>query len=493
LLLLQSLSTPDGSRHRVLLVEANDMPRWVGGTVPHEIHVVPIGLMYVAAAARATGAVEHIRIVESSLDCRTDEAFLALLEDFKPDVVGIRSIVFFVEELQRLARLTRGSSQATIVVGGPIVQAWKDRLLTEVPEVDVAVKGEGERVFSDLLKGSPFVSVTGILYRRGDRVIENPDAPEAADLDALPFPAYDLIDLDRYRAQLSYAYNHRRQAVLVTGRGCVYSCTFCFRTWDSLRLRSAANVFDEITWLYAHHEIRDFYVVDDIFNVSAPRAMEVFDRVIGAGLDIHLYFVNGLRADTVTEAFVDRAIEAGAMWFTYAVESASEDIQQLTRKHVNLERARHIIAYTQKRGVVVNVSTMYGFPGETREQAQHTLDWLGDLPKASLMPYHFCLRFFPGCEIRDQALAAGFSREQLDASAECCYHDIPAGTPTLSRADMMHVAIQYHHRFGLSNAKRVREGVLTLGAVGYSDEEILHLYSVLRRKPVADMNELLAS
>jgi hypothetical protein len=141
----------------------------------------------------------------------------------------------------------------------------------------------------------------------------------------------------------------------------------------------------------------------------------------------------------------------------------------------------------------VNVSTMYGFPGETREQAQRTLDWLGDLPKASLMPYHFCLRFFPGCEIRDQALAAGFSREQLDASAESCYHDIPAGTPTLSRADMIDVALQYHRRFGLSNAAAVGESVRTLGAVGYSDEEILHLYSVLRRKPVADMDELLAS
>lgn len=469
------------------------MPRWVGGTVPHEMHVIPIGVMYVAAAARASEAVEDIRIVESSLDCRTDEAYLALLDEFKPDVVGIRAIVFFMEELQRLARLTRANSRAAVVVGGPIVQAWKSRLFTDVPEIDVAVKGEGEQVFSALVQGDPFSSTAGILYRDGDHIVENPDAPEVGDLDALPFPAYDLLDLERYRTQLSYAYNHRRQGVLVTSRGCAYSCTFCFRPWEGLRLRSASSVCDEIAWLYAVHDVRDFYVVDDIFNVSLSRAMEVFDRVIDAGLDIRLYFVNGLRADTVTEAFVDRAIEAGAVWFTYAVESASEEIQRLTRKHVNLGRAHRIIAYTQGRGVVVNVSTMYGFPGETQELAQRTLDWLGELPKPSLMPYHFCLRFFPGCEIRDQALAAGFSREQLEASAESCYHDIPAGTPTLSRADMMNIALQYHRRFGLSNVAGVRESVRTLGAVGYSDQEILHLYSVLRRKPVADLGELLAS
>ena len=84
---------------------------------------------------------------------------------------------------------------------------------------------------------------------------------------------------------------------------------------------------------------------------------------------------------------------------------------------------------------------MYGFPGETREQAQLTLDWLGELPKASLLPYHFCLRFFPGCDIREQALAAGFSLQQLEDSTGSCYHDMPAGTPTLSRADMTRIVL----------------------------------------------------
>ena len=121
--------------------------------VPHEVHVLPIGLMYVAAAAQASGAVDEVRVVESSLDCPTDAAFVELLDDFKPDVVGIRSIVFFVEELQRLARLTRAHCGAAIVVGGPIVEAWKEKLFEQVPEVDLAVKGDGERVFPELLQG----------------------------------------------------------------------------------------------------------------------------------------------------------------------------------------------------------------------------------------------------------------------------------------------------------------------------------------------------
>jgi radical SAM superfamily enzyme YgiQ (UPF0313 family) len=449
--------------------------------------------MYLAAATREAGIVDEIRIVESSMDCPTDTAFVQILEDFRPDVVGLRSIVFFEEELQRLARLTRSHSDAAIVVGGPVVQAWKAQLFAKVPEADVAVKGEGEWVFPQLLQGRAFADLPGTLYRDGDRIVESADATAIADLDALPLPAYDLVDLDRYAGQLSYAYNHRRQGVLVTSRGCVYSCTFCFRAFEGLRLRSAGSVFEEITELHDRYGIRDFYIVDDIFNVSVRRALEIFDRIIASTIDVRLYFVNGLRADTVTTTFVDRALAAGAIWFTFAVESASEDIQRQTRKNVDLARAKSIIAYTQRKGVVVNISTMFGFPGETAIQAQQTLDWLGELPRASLLPYHFCLRFFPGCEIWDQALAAGFTADQLEASAANCFHDMPSGTPTLSRAEMTRIAIAYQRQFGVASPERIREAIGTLSSVGYSDSEIAHLYSVLLRRPGVTVAELVAT
>jgi anaerobic magnesium-protoporphyrin IX monomethyl ester cyclase len=469
------------------------MPRWVGGAVSHEVHVIPIGLMYVAAAVRSARAADDIRLAESSLDCPTDESFETLLETYQPDVVGIRSIVFFGDELRRLTRLVRTHSQAAIVVGGPVVDAWRAELFDRVADIDVAVKGEGEVTFPILLGGRSFAEVPGILFRDEQGVVETPDAAEVPDLDALPFPAYDLIDMDRYGQHLSYAYNSRRQGVLVTSRGCVYSCSFCFRPRGGIRWRSAANVFAEIVWLHESFGVDDFYVVDDIFNVSVDRALDLFDRLANAPFRVRLYFVNGLRTDLVTEEFVDRAIAAGAVWFTFAIESASETIQRLTRKHVRLDRAHAIIAYTQRKDVVVNISTMYGFPGETVADAQLTLDWLDTLPRASVLPYHFCLRFFPGCDIRDQALAAGFTAEQLDESTASCYHDSPAATPTLSRADMLRIQLDYHRRFGLRNSNRMAESIEALGHAGFSDDEIARLYSVLLRRPVMSTRELLLS
>jgi radical SAM superfamily enzyme YgiQ (UPF0313 family) len=483
---------------RVLLVEANNMGKWVGATMPYEVHIPPLGLMYLASYARKTLPGAEFRIVESSLSSPdfsslNDERFIRILNEFQPDVVGIRSIAFFFEELQRIASLVRAHSDATLVAGGPIVQAYKRRLFQEVPELDVAVKGEGEQVFAGLLFGTPLPSIAGLLYRTSNGVVENEDQLEVADIDSLPFPAYDLIDLDQYQRQLSYAYNHRRQGVLLTSRGCPYDCTFCFTHWKGIRLRSATNIFAEIKELHDKHGIEDFYVVDDIFNVDLKRALKLFDLIVAEGLKLRLYFVNGLRADITSEKFVDRALEAGAVWFTYAVESGTDEIQRLVKKRLDLEKAQRIIAYTQRQNVVVNVSTMYGFPTETRELAQRTLDWLSELPKPSLLPYHFCLRFFPGCEINHQALDAGWDPGRMELTSRFSYNDLPFGTPTLSKHDMHGIQLEYHRRFGLSNPAAVDGAVRTLRSIGYSDTEIVHMYSVLKRKVIHNVSDLMTA
>ena len=478
---------------RVLLVESNNMGKWVGTTMPYEVHIPPLGLMYLASYARAALPGVEFRIVESSLSAPDDERFIRILNEFQPDVVGIRSIAFFLEELQRIASLVRAHSDATVVAGGPIVHAYKRRLLQEVPELEIAVKGEGERVFVELLSGAALPSIAGLLYRTDDGVVENEDQSKVADIDSLPFPAYDLIDLDQYQRQLSYAYNHRRQGVLLTSRGCAYHCTFCFTHWKGIRLRSAANICEEIKQLHGRHGIQDFYIVDDIFNVNMKRSMELFDLIVAAGLKLRLYFVNGLRADITSEKFVDRALEAGAVWFTYAVESGTEEIQRLVKKRLDLEKAKRIIAYTQRQNVAVNVSTMYGFPTETRELAQRTLDWLSELPKPSLLPYHFCLRFFPGCAINQQALEAGWDPERLELTSRFSYNDLPVGTPTLSKHDMHGIQLEYHRRFGLSNPAAVDGAIRTLRSIGYNDTEIVHMYSVLKRKVIHNVDDLMTA
>jgi anaerobic magnesium-protoporphyrin IX monomethyl ester cyclase len=209
---------------RVLLIEANDQRRWVGGRVTPEVHIPPVGLMYVASSTRRDHPDVHIQILETSLDGRTDDQLVAKLLEYRPDAVGIRSISLFEDELKRVAELTRSVLDIPIVAGGPIATARRGAVLQAISAIDLLVVGEGELTFSRLLAGT---ASNGLVFRHGNETVDLGDGDVVDNLDELPFPDYGLVDLSRYEEHLSYAYNHRRQGVLLTSRGCPFLCTYC--------------------------------------------------------------------------------------------------------------------------------------------------------------------------------------------------------------------------------------------------------------------------
>jgi anaerobic magnesium-protoporphyrin IX monomethyl ester cyclase len=475
---------------RVLLIEANDQRRWVGSLVGPEVHIPPVGLMYVASSARRHNPDVHIEILETSLDCRSDEELVAKLLDYRPDVVGIRSISLFEDELKRVAELTRSVLDIPIVAGGPIATARRGAVLQAIPAIDLLVVGEGELAFSRLLSGT---ATNGLVFRHGSKIVDLGDSDIVDNLDELPFPDYSLVDLGRYERHLSYAYNHRRQGVLLTSRGCPFLCTYCNTfAGKTARLRSAENVVAEMEQMSREHAIDDFYVVDDIFNMDRKRTAAIFRKIIDLGKNWHLYFVNGLRADIMTRELVDLMADAGTVWVTYAVESGSPRIQKLVKKDMRLAKAAEIINYSQDRGMVVNVNTMYGFPTETAADAQLTLDYLAQLNMPSLLPYHFCLRGYDGCEIVDQAAEAGWDTTAFLADGTLSYHDMPRGTSTFPKGDMMHHLIDYHSRFGMRNHQHMLRSIEVLRENGYSDCDLVDMYSVLQNHAFRDVDEIVA-
>jgi radical SAM superfamily enzyme YgiQ (UPF0313 family) len=475
---------------RVLLIEANDQRRWVGGLVAPEVHIPPIGLMYVASSARRHNPEVRIEILETSLDGRSDEELVTKLLDYRPDLVGVRSISLFEDELKRVAELTRSVLDVPIVAGGPIATARRGAVLKAISAIDLLVVGEGELTFSRLLSGT---ASNGLVLRHGSQIVDLGDGDAVDHLDDLPFPDYGLIDLGRYEEHLSYAYNHRRQGVLLTSRGCPFLCTYCNTfAGKTARLRSAENVVAEMEQMSRNHAIEDFYVVDDIFNMDRKRTEAVFRMIIGLRKNWRLYFVNGLRADIMTREQVDLMADAGTVWVTYAIESGSPRIQKLVKKNMRLEKAAEIINYSQDRGLIVNVNTMYGFPTETSADAQQTLDYLAGLHMPSLLPYHFCLRGYEGCEIVGQAAEAGWDTTAFLADSTLSYHDMPRGTVTFRKSEMMNHLIDYHKRFGLHNQQHLRRSIGVLRQNGYTECDLIDMYSVLQNRPFNSVDEIVA-
>lgn len=476
---------------RVLLIEANDQRRWVGSRVGPEVHIPPIGLLYVASSARRHHPDLQVEILETSLDARSDEELISKLVEINPDAVGIRSISLFEDELRRVASVARRTLDVPIIAGGPIATAKRSNLLKAIPEIDLLVVGEGELTFSHLLAGT---ATNGLVLRQGSNFVDLGDGTVGDNLDDLPFPDYSLIDLGKYERHLSYAYNYRRQGVLLTSRGCPFLCTYCNTfAGKEARLRSAENIVAEMEQLSRDHGVEDFYVVDDIFNLSRQRTEAVFRKIIQLGQNWRLYFVNGLRADIMTHELVDLMADAGTVWVTYAIESGSARIQKLVKKNMHLERAAEIIDHSQARALVVNVNTMYGFPTETGAEAQATLDYLACLQMPSLLPYHFCLRGYEGCEIVEQAADAGWDASAFLADGTLSYHDMPKGTTTFPRAEMIDHVLKYHRQFGMHNKQHLKRALDILRHNGYTDRDLVDMYSVLQNRPLRCPEDIVSS
>jgi len=464
---------------KILLIDAQS--HWLKTRAEdNEQIVLPLGLMMNAAYLKERfGNSVHVRVVNSNVDLEQndEEAISACLEAEAPDIVGIRGLTRYRQEFNLVAKIAKRVSHAMVVGGGPHVSSDEQYGMQD-SEIDVAVVGEGEATFADIVQAHQdqegVGQVPGAVVRHGTAGRANPARNPIPDLDALPFPDYDLVDEAKYAEYLTYGYNKRRQGVLYTSRGCPYECTFCHDVFGKrYRWRSPENIHDEVQRLYARG-IRDFYVVDDIFNINKKRAMRFFelmstDRTLKGS---KLYFVNGLRGDLVDHEFIDAAVEAGTVWLAYAIETASPRLQEVIRKNLNVDRIKDTIEYSWSKGVVVNYWGLLGIEGETLEEAHQTIDFMNDLPP-SVIPMLFSLKPYPGTEAYKASRAKGTYTEDVDTN----YHSFFG----LIRKDKRYLEVLDRWSEMVSNQARMERVTQVLLNNGYTDEDILASYGLLYR------------
>ncbi len=376
-------------------------------------HVHPLGVMMIAAVAREAGHAD-CHILDMKVEDWTPERCVEELERIRPDVVGLSAMTYEAGCMHEVAKLVKDRMPGTTVVcGGPHPSVADDDVMADA-SVDFVVRGEGEMIFADLLteldKGTTdFSDVAGINWRRDGEVVRNLDRPPPAELDEMPFPAWDLIDHAKYytvpRGGVIYA--HKEFATMFSSRACPWRCTYCHNSYGkTFRERSAEHVLAEIDLLVNEHGVKELVFMDDIFNFRPKRAKAIAQGLIDRGYDLKLTFPNGFRGDILDEELVQLLVKAGMYRCMIAVESAVPRIQKVMKKNLKIEKVKKIVEFTARQGVMVHGAFMLGVPSETKEEMEATIRW------AAESHFHTAAFFrvipFKGTELFQQVEHAGF-------------------------------------------------------------------------------------
>jgi len=382
--------------------------------IPDENTTPQLGPLYLLAVLERDGF--DGRLFDARIDRR---AFLKLLA-FEPDLVGVSAVTpGYLGGLRAAARLKELRPEVPIVFGGPHPSSLPQQVAAE-PAVDYVIVGEGERAFLDLCRrlrdgdASPasLREVSNLAFASGGEVIATERAPflSAEELDALPAPAFHRMDLDAYFAgtQTHGLFQRGKRILpLMSSRGCPQSCTFCCRVMGSrVRARSVEAVLDEVRFLVDAYGIDEVYFEDDNFTVQRERALEILGRLAAFRPPIWLKFANGLRADKVDAELLAAMKQARVYSLSFGIESGSPATLAKMKKHLDLDLARQNVLLAKSMGFLVGANCILGYPGETLDDVQQSLDFFLGLPLDSMAIVN--LVPFPGTEARETCEREGW-------------------------------------------------------------------------------------
>ncbi len=256
-----------------------------------------------------------------------------------------------------------------------------------------------------------------------------PPRPPITDLDTLPIINRSLIDYEAYNQFLGQS-TARFSAAIQATRGCPYKCAYCHKIWPKTHIRrSPEHLFAEIEKLH-DCGFKRFVFIDDIFNLDRAASRSFFEKVIGHNLQCQFFFSNGLRGDILSHDEIDLMVEAGTIQMAFALETASPRLQKLIGKHLHIDRLQDNLAYIAAKypQVILELFTMHGFPTETPEEAQTTLEFIKGI-RWLHFPYIFILRIFPDTEMAGIASSHGISEQAIRESMELGYNELPTTLP----------------------------------------------------------------
>ena len=399
---------------------------------------LPLGLMYLAAVLQKNGyTVEILDAFISGADFeekKGEEVTIGLpfkqikeeIQARKPNIVGIAGP--FTSQIGHAIQTSKVAKEANshilTVVGGPHVTLVPKEFLEEAHSVDIAVTGEGEFAMLEIaqyLEGKKQLNeIKGIAYRQNGKVIVNPRRPFIDNLDELPYPAYDLVDMERYLgpSKIGYRSFQNRAISMVTSRGCPFNCCFCsvhLHMGQGFRAHSAQYVLDHIQYVVGKFGVKNIFFEDDNLTLDIKRFEAICDGIIQRKIKIGWETPNGVRADRLTLELLKKMKQSGCKSVFVGVESGDQQIlDKIVCKSLDLNKVMEFAKNARKIGLKTGAFYIIGFPGETKLNMQRTVDFALEMKRKYDMGMHlFAATPSYGTRLYEECKANGYIAADL--------------------------------------------------------------------------------
>jgi anaerobic magnesium-protoporphyrin IX monomethyl ester cyclase len=366
----------------------------------------PIGLASIAAVLRAEK--HDVRIFDAALLCTvTNDQWASTIVSLKPDFIGFSTITSnFLDAYDVCEKVKAGDASIRTIFGGAHVSWGKENLLRRFIAIDYIISGEGEFSFRALAAGHAPQSIPGLYFRNGPSIENGPPHSALCDMDALPFPAYDLLQgfPNSYLPPL-FSYPSPPGAGIVSSRGCVHQCPYCDRSvfGNTYRWNSPEYILEQIVWFARDFGVRHISFYDDQFTANRSRIVRLCDLLQKKRTGVSFNCI--ARIGSIDRELCSMLKAAGCWMVNVGIESGEQRLLDRYKSGVTLEAVCRDVVMLTKQGLYVKGLFMMGLPGETPESIVATRNFAASLPLKDANMTAFTP--FPGSPLSAQIAALG--------------------------------------------------------------------------------------
>lgn len=339
----------------------------------------PQGLAYIAAVLRNAG--HDVVVYNQDVYHYSEEHLAEYLKKNIFDLIGI-SVIAGYYQYRKLLKLSDAINAAPnrpfYIIGGHGPSPEPEFFLRKTG-ADMVVIGEGEVTILEIIEAmeskKKFSDVKGIAYIEKGRVMKTASRPLIQDLDTIPLPAYDLFPMDHYTLlRMPNIRDSERCIPILSGRGCTFTCNFCYRMDEGFRPRSIEGIIEEIKLLQKDYNVKYIAFSDELLMSSVRRTTELCEAFLKAKLNIK-WDCNG-RLNYAKPDVLKIMKEAGCVFINYGIEAMDDDVLKNMKKALTVRQIIKGVENTIAAGISPGLNIIFGNIGDSRETLKKGIEFL---------------------------------------------------------------------------------------------------------------------